>query len=66
MNIHRRNRAILALCLSVVITLPSCRRESAEEVESETVVAVKTAPAIVGNIRRLPAALPAIYRQLVR
>jgi RND family efflux transporter MFP subunit len=51
MNMYRRNRAILALCITVVMTVPSCRRESAEEVESETVVAVKTAPAIVGNIR---------------
>src|SRR5215203_3521550 len=51
MNIHRRDRAILALCISVVTVVPACSRESAEEVESETAVAVKTAPAIVGNIR---------------
>ena len=52
MNTQRHDRAIVAaLCIGVVSTFPACSRESAEEVESQTVVAVRTAPARLGSIR---------------
>jgi len=47
MTHHRR----VALALLMLAALCSCSKETAEEVESETVVSVKTAPANRGNIR---------------
>ena len=44
-------RCRVALVILLFAALCSCSKETAEEVESETVVSVKTAPAARGNIR---------------
>jgi RND family efflux transporter MFP subunit len=52
MTFEKHHRAILAvLSIGALAALAACRRQTAEEVESETVVAVKTAPATLGSIR---------------
>ena len=46
------HRIVSAAAAAAVLALwPGCARHAAEEVESETVVAVKTAPAALGTIR---------------
>jgi RND family efflux transporter MFP subunit len=52
MTIEMRHRAILtALSIIVATAVGACGKQEAEEVDSESVVAVKTAPATIGNIR---------------
>jgi RND family efflux transporter MFP subunit len=51
MTFHTHHRVLAVLCIGALAACPACRKPSAEEVDSQTVVAVKTAAATVGTIR---------------
>lgn len=51
MTLRKRHHTFLAQALVTVTLLTACRSDTAEEVESETVVSVKTAVATRGDIR---------------
>jgi RND family efflux transporter MFP subunit len=51
MSIATDRRPSIAFLMAVVIGFAACGRETAEEVDSETAVTVKTASAVVGAIR---------------
>jgi RND family efflux transporter MFP subunit len=52
MTVAKRYRVgLVVVAVAIVALLASCSQQAAEEVDSETVVSVKTAPAKVGSIR---------------
>jgi membrane fusion protein (multidrug efflux system) len=51
MTFARSCASIVVVHVVVVLTAAACRRPAAEEIDSETVVSVTTAPAVTGDIR---------------
>jgi RND family efflux transporter MFP subunit len=49
----RRHAVIALLPVAAIVALTACRNKSAEEVDSQTAVSVKTAAATLGEIRRV-------------